>query len=224
MKQFTFQQQNNVSLREKVTMDLRNAILSGSIQPGDRLKEFDIANQMGVSRGPVREAIRQLEREGLLISTPYKETVVAEVELEEVRDVLVPIRYQLEWFVIKKYLQLMNEAFFTSLLKIIDSMEQQESTENIEQLVEQDMLFHETIISLAREKTVMLTWKSISNQIRLHFMKNIRYYEKGNIYNDHKQLLEAFRTKNIELIQKELLHHMQGDEAFLYFLQSTTHI
>src|SRR5437763_486534 len=90
------------SRREQVANILRESIVSGKLKPGDRIREKEISDQLGVSRGPIREAIRQLEQEGLLISYPYKETVVAEMSDDEIMDVLIPIRIILETYSSKK--------------------------------------------------------------------------------------------------------------------------
>src|SRR5690606_2853928 len=104
MNSFMFQQKTNVSLRERVTEDIREAILQGNIKPGEMLKENDISLQMGVSKGPVRDAIRQLEREGLLMTKPYQGIIVSDLNIKEVKEVIIPIRFNLEWFVIKNYI------------------------------------------------------------------------------------------------------------------------
>jgi len=214
---FNFKPQVNVSLREKVTNDIREAILSGHLKPGQRIKETDVAAQMGVSRGPVREAIRQLEREGLTVSHPYRETVVADIELDEVRDVLLPIRFQLEWFVIKKYVAVMDEAFFASLQKIVDRMRKHSEAGDTERIAADDFLFHDTVIAFANERTVKLSWQSIHYQIRLHFNKNAAFYDIGRVPSDHQLLLDKLREGSLPELQEELLRHIRGDESFLCY-------
>lgn len=216
MSGFTFKQQVNVSLRERVTNDLRDAILNGNLEPGQRIKETEIAEQMGVSRGPVREAIRQLEREGILISQPYKETVVADLKAEEVKDVLIPVRYHLEMFVIKKYIEEMNEEFFAGLQEIVDEMDRLSDGDNKLRLVELDIFFHQAILELAEERTVFLTWNSILNQIRMHFSKNIQYFHTENLAPDHQALLDCLKSKDISKIQKEMATHLKGNTAILF--------
>jgi DNA-binding GntR family transcriptional regulator len=213
---FTFTHQSNISLREKVTNDLREAILNGHIEPGQRIKELDVADQMGVSRGPVREAIRQLEREGLLISYPYKETVVADLGAEEVKYILLPIRSHIESFVIERYLGQMDESFFSHLQNIVDRMQQSLHAGEINKLVDLDIEFHQTILTISTERTVMLTWQSIINQIRLHFSRNLPYqYE--NIATEHHQYLEAIRTKDPQIIRSAIQTHMDSDDNMLCF-------
>lgn len=213
---FTFNQQSNISLREKVTNDIRDAILKGELKSGSRLKEIEIAEQMGVSRGPVREAIRQLEREGLLISYPYRETVVADIEVDEVKDILIPIRLHLEGFVIKKYIDRMDEAFFAGLQRIVDQMSTCYQEKQMDRLIELDVQFHEKLIHFASERTVLMTWNSILNQTRLHFIKNVRYYADDLIVTDHQALLDKLMTKDLDMILPELQRHLKGEESFLF--------
>lgn len=214
-----FDKQVNLSLRERVTNEIRRAILTGKLRPGSRIKEADIAEQMGVSRGPVRESIRQLEREGLLVSQPYKETLVASMNYEEVRDILLPIRFHLEWNVIKKYIAPLpaDDPFFAGMQQIVDQFDLQRNQENADRLVELDMTFHERIVSLATERTVSLTWKSISNQLALHFYFNLPHYEAGKFKQDHQELLDMMKSGNLEEIRQALMAHIAGEESFLYF-------
>lgn len=216
MNDFMFKQQSNISLREKVTNDLRTAILSGFIQPGQRIKEMEIAEQMGISRGPVREAIRHLEREGLLISYPYKETVVADLNVDEVQKILLPIRFHLETFVLQRYADQFDESFFGRLQSIIDRMNTALESGDHHVLVDLDIEFHETIISLAIERTVVVTWRSIVNQIRLHFTKNLRF-QYDQIAAEHQALLDTFRMKDQDSIQQAMRQHLDSEDNFLCF-------
>jgi DNA-binding GntR family transcriptional regulator len=213
MSTFVFKPQSNISLREKVTNDLREAILNGSLKPGHRIKEMDIAEQMGVSRGPVREAIRHLEREGILLSHPYKETVVADLSAEEVNEVLIPIRYHLECFVVRKYLDTFDDSKFGEFQQIVDAMSHAAANRMRKELVELDIAFHQALLELAKERTVILTWKSILHQIQLHIIKNLANMQLDTLPQDHQRLLDIFKTKNMESIQEELFRHIQGDTS-----------
>ncbi|MBM7564030.1 GntR family transcriptional regulator [Paenibacillus sacheonensis] len=217
MSEFIFKEQANTSLREKVTNDLREAILNGDLAPGARIKEMDIAEQMKVSRGPIREAIRQLEREGLLVSYPYKETVVADLGASEVQHILNPIRFHIEWYVVRTYLNLMDDDFFAKLQAIVDDMHASVAGGEKNRLVDLDLLFHHSILELATERTVMLTWQSIVNQIRLHFAKNLPFFDHDHMASDHQALLDAFRSKELERIQAAIVAHLGSDENLLCF-------
>src|SRR6202521_5912686 len=86
------------SLRQQVASSLRDAILSGSLKPGQRLVEEEISQGMHTSRGPLREALRQLEQEGLVMSVPYRGSFVSRISTLEVIEVLIPLRSTLEGF------------------------------------------------------------------------------------------------------------------------------
>jgi DNA-binding GntR family transcriptional regulator len=216
VKSFTFNQQTNISLRERVTNHLRDAILKGELISGSRLKEKDVADQMGVSRGPVREAIRQLEREGLLDTHPYRETVVADIGTDEVKEILIPIRLYLEWFVIKKYMDQFDDAFYEELQQVVNEMSICFKNNKMDQLIELDIQFHAMLIKVASERTVLMSWNSLLNQTRLHFIKNIRYYADDRIVTDHQILLDKLKTKKPDIILPELQRHLKGEESFLF--------
>src|SRR3954449_6721484 len=102
---------------EQVADALRDAIVTGSLEPGERLVDAQIAEQLQTSRGPVRDALRQLEHEGLVVSYPYRGAVVLGVSEEEIQQVLIPIRLTLERFSFRKALAQMRDADFAELAK-----------------------------------------------------------------------------------------------------------
>ena len=90
MKEPNFEVSMNeyLPLRDVVFNTLRQAILRGELKPGERLMEIQLANRLGVSRTPIREAIRKLELEGLVLMIPRKVAEVAEITEKSLRDVL----------------------------------------------------------------------------------------------------------------------------------------
>src|SRR5690606_2542849 len=101
----------------------------------------------------------------------------------------------LEWFVIQKYIHRMDKSFLAELQQIVDRMILCFKEGKPEQLVELDMLFHERLINLAVERTVLMTWRSILNQTRLHFIKNIRYYSNDSLVQEHQTLIDKLASK-----------------------------
>src|SRR3954467_5569257 len=108
--------------REHVVEALREAIVAGHLGDGERLIEDKIARELKTSRGPVREALRQLEHEGFVVSYPYRGAVVLAVSDEEVQQVLIPVRLTLEKFSIPKAVERMDDADFAELGKEVWSM------------------------------------------------------------------------------------------------------
>ena len=107
---------------QQVVEILRSAIIMGSYEPGERLIEATLSTELGTSRGPVREALRQLEHEGLVVSYPYRGAVVLGVSEEEIQQVLIPIRLTLERFSFTKALEQMGDADFAELAKEVWTM------------------------------------------------------------------------------------------------------
>ncbi|TMV48932.1 GntR family transcriptional regulator [Paenibacillus mesophilus] len=209
MSQFRFDEQKATSLRHKITEDIRRAIFQGKLNPGDRLREVEISKQMGVSRGPVREAIRMLEQEGLLVSLPYKETTVAEISGEEVRDVLNPIRLIIENYAIRKALPNIGERELERLASFVLDMKDGAEQNNLDKIVEADLAFHEYVLGLADMPGLLSTWTSIYNRIHLHFMIQGKAYEDLNdLWREHDKLLLAIRQGDPDTIEQAWAEHI----------------
>ena len=124
---------------QQVTETLRLAIIAGRFAPGERLIESVLSTELGTSRGPVREALRQLENEGLVMSFPYRGAVVLGVSDDEVHEVLIPIRLTLERSSFARALEKMTDDDFAELGKQIWLMEQAGKANDLLKLVEADL-------------------------------------------------------------------------------------
>ncbi|MBP1994030.1 GntR family transcriptional regulator [Paenibacillus eucommiae] len=218
MASFQFKSQENLSLRQRVATDIRNAIIHGDLKPGDKLKELEISEQMGISRGPIREALRDLEAMGLVVSLPYRETAVADVHKEEIIDLLIPVRLQLELYAIKYNLDIFDEALFNTLDAIVGNMSSLAGENDLFGLIEEDIRFHEQIISFNESAYTKQIWASIVNRLRLHFIKNTRQFTDLNrVSNDHALLLEALKTKDFPQIALQWTEHIHNEDCLLCF-------
>ena len=137
------------------------AIISGRFEPGERLIESVLSTELGTSRGPVREALRQLENEGLVMSFPYRGAVVLGVSDEEVHEVLIPIRLTLERYSFARALEKMTDDDFAELGKQIWLMEQAGKANDLIKLVEADLAFHEIVIRRRGSCTPLQIWRTI---------------------------------------------------------------
>ncbi len=209
MAQFRFSEQKATSLRHKITEDIRQAIFSGKLKPGDRLRENEISKQMGVSRGPVREAIRVLEQEGLLLSHPYKETVVADFSKEEVIEVLIPIRLTLELFAVRKALPHITSKDIERLSQYIDDMKEGARRGDLIKIVDADLAFHEYLVSMSGLDNLMNIWSTIFNQIRLHFLVQGKMYaDLNDVPSEHEIILNALKEGDADKVCRELTNHI----------------
>src|SRR5688572_10440706 len=120
---------------QQIAEVLRSWIIAGRYEPGERLIETTLSTELGTSRGPVREALRQLENEGLVMSFPYRGAVVLGVSDEEVQEVLIPIRLNLERYSFARALELLTDDDFAELGKQIWVMEEAGKADDLTKLV-----------------------------------------------------------------------------------------
>ncbi len=134
------------TLKENVTGILRQLIVEGTLPPGAEFNQAQIAEQLGVSRGPIREAIGQLEQEGLLQSVPYKGVVVTPLTRQYVEE-LYSVRTALELLALDRALDRMTDAEIDPLDTVVEEMRTVARSGDLARLVEIDLQFHEYLIS-----------------------------------------------------------------------------
>jgi len=221
MDVFQFKSQDNLSLRQRILMDIRNAIIQGHLKPGDKLREQEISSQMSVSRGPVREALRDLEALGLVVSSPYRETIVADVREEEVTDLLIPVRLQLELFSIKHNRQKMDDDFYEKLSVLVEQMKIAADNEDLFALVEGDIRFHEQILELDSSSYTMQIWSSIVSRLRLHFIKNTKAFtDLKRVPDEHAALINALQNQPWEEVELLWQKHIKDQDCLLCFKET----
>ncbi len=185
------------SLRLRTTEVLRKAIVEGRLKPGDRIVEEEAAEQLKVSRGPVREALRQLEQEGLVVSFPYRGTEVVGVSQEEVDEILVPIRLTLERFAFRHALPRLTDADLDELADLVAAMRNAAAEADLDQLAEDDVRFHELVISRSGHPHCLQIWKTIEPRVRAHFRRDAPVHPSPfELPEEHQELLDALRTRD----------------------------
>jgi DNA-binding GntR family transcriptional regulator len=194
--------------REAVLDALREAITLGEYADGERLIEDRIAQQLQTSRGPVREALRQLEHEGLVVSYPYRGAVVLGVSDEEVEHVLIPIRLTLERFSFLKALEHMDDPDFAELAKEVWLMGEAARTGDLLQSVEADIRFHEFVLSRSEQPHTAQLWGAIAPRIRAYFFRYGRRSDLARIAQEHADLLAALQTRKASVVTKAVQNHI----------------
>jgi DNA-binding GntR family transcriptional regulator len=187
---------------------LRAEIVSGRLEAGERLIEERISQELQTSRGPVREALRQLEHEGLVQSFPYRGAVVLGVSEEEVHEVLIPIRLTLERYCFVKALERMSDADLAELGKLVWVMEQAARAGDLHKLVRADLSIHETVIGYSAQPHALQIWRSIAPRIRSYFLRYGKYRDLETIVDEHRQLLSALQSRDPEIVLPELEEHI----------------
>ena len=193
---------------QQVVEILRRAIIVGAYAPGERLIEATISTELGTSRGPVREALRQLENEGLVMSFPYKGAVVLGVSDEEVQEVLIPIRLTLERYSFTHALARMTDDDLGELGKQVWLMEQAASANDLPRVVEADLRFHEVVISASGQPHTVQIWGTIWPRIRAYFYRYGRGKDLATMVIEHRELLNALQARDVALMLTVLEEHI----------------
>jgi len=193
---------------QQVIETVRTAIISGRFEPGDRLIESTLSAEFGTSRGPVREALRQLENEGLVMSVPYRGAVVLGVSDEEVQEVLIPIRLTLERYSFARAIATMTDDDFAELGKQIWLLEQAGKANDLLKLVEADLGFHEIVISASGQPHTMQIWRTIWPRIRAYFYRYEQFRSFEETVEEHRELLAALQTRDSAIVLAQLESHI----------------
>ena len=194
--------------RAQVADAIRDAILTGRHDDGERLIEEKLAGELKTSRGPVREALRQLEHEGFVRLYPYKGAVVLGVSDEEVREVLVPVRLVLERFSFLKAAELMTDDDFAELAKQVWVLGEAARANDLAGSVEADVRFHELVLEFAGQPHTAQVWRSIAPRIRTYFFRYGRVSDLTRIAAEHADLLAALQTRDSATIVPALEAHI----------------
>lgn len=171
-------------LRDVVFNTLRQAILKGELKPGERLMEIQLANKLGVSRTPVREAIRKLELEGLVLMIPRKGAEVAEITRQDMEDVL-EVRTALEELAVKDACDHITDAQLSELKKASNEFKKALlEGKDLVTCADADMHFHDVILSATNNRRLIQMLNNLSEQMyryRMEYLKDER---------THKTLIE----------------------------------
>jgi DNA-binding GntR family transcriptional regulator len=200
-------------LRQEVLESLRTDILAGGIKPGSRLLEADIAQRMGVSRAPVREAIRQLEQEGLVEFFPHRGAVVVGLPEDEI-DAIYELRALIEERAIARACVRATDADVARLDALVDEMRHAHAENDIALLAEIDLRFHGLLVELSGFSLLRHIWGSLDGLVRVRSYQALyrpgraaRYFLGGSIQS-HTQLLDALRTRDPDTAARAVRAHI----------------
>ncbi len=197
-------------LRDVVFQTLRSAILRGDLKPGERLMEMQLAEKLGVSRTPIREAIRMLEQEGLAIMIPRKGAEVAQMTEKDVDDVL-QIRCALEELAVRLSCHNMASDDLRKLALARDRFSEMTKTENIQDIATADMNFHDIIYESSENpklQNLMVTLREQVYRYRVEYLKDPRVYP--SLIAEHEQLYEAIQKQDSDKASEIIRKHLQN--------------
>jgi DNA-binding GntR family transcriptional regulator len=203
---------NYKPLREIVFETLRDAIITGKLSPGERLMEIQLAEEMGVSRTPVREAIRKLELESFVVMVPRKGAYVAGVSIKDIADVF-EVRAALEGLAASLAAERITEEELDQLERSIVSINEVSDGKNIDKVVENDTDFHDLLYRAARNEKLIGIITNLKEQIQRFRATSLAVTGRTKIaVEEHKQIVEALSERDTELAGELARQHIENAE------------
>ena len=203
------------TLKENVTDILRQMIIDGELAPDTELNQVGIANQLGVSRGPVREALGQLEQEGLVHSIPYKGVFVTSLTRRDVEE-LYSVRMVLETMAVERAVDRITEDDLAKLNQIVNEMSLAAKDQDLQRLVRIDLDFHEHLVIVADHDLLYKLWKQVEvGVLRCLHTRHQIYTFLDEVVGSHPTIVMAFSERNKALAVEILREHVRESEEHI---------
>lgn len=210
-----FDLQNHRPLREIVYEELKRQILVGEIAPGTRMMEVDLADEMGVSRTPVREAIRKLEKEGLVTIEPRRGAYASDISIKDMLDVL-EVRQTLEGMAASLAARKVTEEEKRDFIRASKAYNDAVASGNTDEIIKCDELFHQLIVNYSDNKTLE-TLLSQVQELALRF--RYIYYDDFSRYErmprEHEEIEEAILSGDTAKAKVVAENHVANLKKFV---------
>ena len=197
-------------LRDVVFNTLRRAILKGELKPGERLMEIALADKLGVSRTPIREAIRKLELEGLVVMAPRKGAKVASITERDLNDVL-EVRKGMEVLAISLACKRITGEELEKLETIEQSFQKLIESGNLTELAEMDVKFHDTIYQATNNQRLVQLLNNLREQM---YRYRVEYLKKKECHKqllwEHQEIIRAIEAGEIDVATKFTEQHIDN--------------
>lgn len=199
-------------LRDVVFNTLRQAILRGEMEPGERLMEIQLAQKLGVSRTPIREAIRKLELEGLVIMIPRKGAEVAHITEKDMRDVL-EVRSTLEELAVTLACKNVTPEKVDELKSANKVFESAIVSKDVVNIVDADVQFHDIIYAMTDNQRLIQIINNLREQMyryRLEYVKDARTH--SILISEHNDIIRKLSEKNVTDARIVVRQHINNQE------------
>ena len=197
-------------LRDVVFNTLRQAILRGELKPGERLMEIQLANKLGVSRTPIREAIRKLELEGLVLMIPRKGAEVAEITEKSLRDVL-EVRRALEELSVQLACEKITKEEIRELERVAKEFQQVVKSSDITEIAEVDVRFHDIIYTATDNQKLIQLLNNLREQM---YRYRVEYLKRDGVFPqliaEHEAIIRHIEKNEIEKATEVMCRHIDN--------------
>ncbi len=193
-----------ISVREQIARQLRSDIINGLLPENTKLKERELATRFNVSRGPVRDVLLQLAKEGLLISKHNCGFLVNSAPKVELQPLMINLRIKIESHAIKIIINDLTEQDFCQLDKFLSTMTTAFADENYSLVTESDMAFHRYLVNKAGGDDLVNLWQPVIYRMRMNYK---RISSPTEFFDEHNQLLTFLKNKEL----KQALAALKGN-------------
>jgi len=205
----TFVSIETSDLVDRVEAQLIHAIVAGRLAPGARIVEADIARRMGISRAPVREAARRLERQGILMSRPRHGFNVRTITIREI-DELYQVRLNLELMAVSLACTHADDAGLSRLVEAVEHMVADAESLSQSERVVRDLAFHTTICELSGNAYLLRLFGNMRTELRMIMaLIEIAYQDPKWVAATHQPIIAALQSRQVEAAQAAMRVHLE---------------
>lgn len=207
-RKFEWQEQRTTT-PDGVYRVLRTAILNGSVPPGEQLRETRIAEDLGISRSPLREALTRLEEEGLVVKVPFRGSFVVEVSAREVAEI-ASIRALVEPYAAELSAETLRGAERPRLTQTIEELHRATHTNDVPASIDAHLRFHRLFYDFSGNSVLKSLWNGWETKLRLYLAVDHRTYsDLHELAVEHERLATFALEGDIEGFRQELLGQMK---------------
>lgn len=202
-------------LRELVCENIRQAIIDGTFSPGERLMEIQLADEMGVSRTPVREAIRKLELEGFVVMIPRRGTYVADISIRDITEIY-EIRTCLDVLAAGLAAERITDEELETLNRHLVEFGTAIAENDMEKIVEVDTAFHEVLYMASRNARLHSIINNLREQVTSIRGRSMSYPGRlTETMDEHRALVDSIASRDVERAQNAARIHLENAEHTL---------
>ena len=195
-------------ISHEVASDIKKAIMDGYIKPGEKINETKIAKDMGISRSPVREALQELKKEGVVINIPYKGTYVNLLGKKDVEDMYI-VRGLLEAYAVEFLIKNKNDSIIELLRQNVKDIEKSVEKKQKKELVKNDLQFHRNLCKFTKNQQLINLWEGFQSQVEILITLESGFYERFDLLaTEHRDLLSLIIDGKIKKAQEKIKAHI----------------
>ncbi len=200
---------NRSSLREQIKDVILQRIVEGSLEPGSRIVETRIAQELGVSQGPVREALRDLEQLGCVVHEPNRGCSVRDFSLEELLEAF-PVRAALEALAARLAAERITKAELAELEQLLERMSRAAQRGDAHDQSQANASFHATVVRAARNRTLERQWQMLEPYSRTYLTVSRPGIDLAFLSDRHVPVLDALRRRDAAAAAEAMHEHLLG--------------